>query len=635
MASKLGELGNDILLAIFLYLTGRDIYACQLVCRRLNDFVRSSLVLRFVANLSLSGYVESCNSRTDIALTEKFDALRLRLARRRNHAISSMDIIHMGTANGGFPSWHLPSPTSTHPPLKDGVLTQWSLISPDSRTDLQLDVVQLPSLNTGTGLKQWRMTQRGLNIKSYAVEPRCDLLLLLEYTGPLLHNFDARPPVQAGVDGLGGGIPQPYLFHFRTLSTNGPHPNAFQPVLDCGLRTQSAHGFKIECFGDLIVARPGHNTAQPQESGLLIYNWVTGALLDRRAESYPHSLVVLTNNIIAMTRTTFAYNSQDRPMGRLDLYLIDWSDFSSPNLSFVAILQLPIVHSVPPPPSLPGRIFRLDQPQQAITPEPDLSLAAMTCLCSFSSGSESGHPTAYKSGLSRIFASDPSNQLLRIHIQLPPTENSLEFGGLGHGPTPRDTSLYVPLQVVFDVVESSPAEGSPRRIQWEQWGPRARWIHLKSDFWESPLRAPAGTRCVLTRHSAPHEAIIRFDPNEKHEFELLLLDFNPDFAKRVEHATNKRGLGDEDDAKWNYQPATNNHMSPVTPHIDQRRSWLAESGASKAAIPYVWSRLKHPYFEDVVAQLQNWTVMMDNEHIVVVEGAPATNHMVKIVAFTF
>ncbi|KAG9118602.1 hypothetical protein FRC07_006808 [Ceratobasidium sp. 392] len=638
MIPKLGDFANEVLLAVFFHLTVRDVCACQLVCRRFNDIIRSSPALRFSIELSLAGYVESCNPRTDISTEEKCNALRLHRSRHGNHTVSSIDTIQMGFTDGGFRSWHLPSPTRTHPSLKDGVLAQWSLISPNIHADLQLDVVQLPSLNTGTGLKQWRLTQKGLNIKSYDFEPACDLLVLVEYTGPLVNNLDSRPPIRIDVNGLGGNGPQPYLFHFRTLSTNEPHPNAFQPVLDCGLRTGHANGFDVKCFGDLIIARPRYKADQWRDLGLLIYNWVTGALLDRRTEPYSSSLEVLTNTVIVIPRTTFAYNSRDNPIGRLDLYLIDWSDQSCPTLTFVAILELPVVHSMPPPPSYPPTVtlFGFDGPGQEFRPEHDLSAAAIFCRCEFLSSSQHGHPTSYTSGPSRMFASAPSSQLLRVHIQLPETESAIDFGGSGHGPSPRDTSFYVPLEVILDVVESATPEGAPRCIQWDQWGPRARWIHLTSDFWEQPLRAPTGTRCVLTRHSVPHLATIPFDPNVKYEFEILLLDFNPEFVKEVQRVTNRRSSeGEGGPGKWTYQPATNNHMSPIAPYVDQRRSWLAECSASKAVAPYVWSKLEHPYFEDVVAQLQHWTVMMDSEHIVVVEGAPVTGHMTEIVAFTF
>ncbi|KAG8706015.1 hypothetical protein FRC09_002629 [Ceratobasidium sp. 395] len=142
MPLKLTDLTDELVVAIFLYLSSHEVHTCQL----------------FIIELALSGYVEFRNPRIDISLQEKCDLLRLHRLRRWNRSVSSIDTILMDTPNRGFgpgrphldhtPHW------SRGPSLRDGFVTNWSFMSPRAYTDLQLDVIQLPSLNIGTGLNQ-------------------------------------------------------------------------------------------------------------------------------------------------------------------------------------------------------------------------------------------------------------------------------------------------------------------------------------------------------------------------------------------------------------------------------------------------------------------------------------------------
>ncbi|KAG8690467.1 hypothetical protein FRC09_011968 [Ceratobasidium sp. 395] len=631
MPLKLTDLTDELVVAIFLYLSSHEVHTCQLVCRRFNHIVRSSIGLQFIIELALSGYVEARNPRIDISLQEKCDLLRLHRLRRWNRSVSSIDTILMDAPDSGFdpgqPSLSHTPHWSRGPSLRDGFVTNWSFMSPRAYTDLQLDVIQLPSLNTGTRLNQWRLTQKGLNIQGSAVEPACDLLVLLECKAELSTDVyepvpQLQPPQQPDSTGLGGYVRahRPYLFHFRTLSTNEPHPSAFQSVFDCGLRTRSEDGFIIECLGDLVVARPNRFFAPRHNYGLLIYNWITGTLLDRRDEPYPGDLQVLTNEIIAIPRSTFAYNSQDSPMGIIELYRINWSDSSNPTLSCATILELPVVHSVPLPPPTPPQ-----GPRETAIPV-DPSRLAITCCCQFAPGSRTGQPAAYATGTPRIFAPAPVSQILRVQIKPSVTYHSPP--GEEQVPSAWETSCYVPLQVVLDAVKSSCRESScreelPRRIQWDQWGSQTRWLHLTHEFCENPIRAPTGTRCILTRYASRQEQTLAVDPNvwpaPRRNFgvNVLLLDFNPAFVRQVERNAN-RGDHSEHEGKsgaWIYQPATTDHMSPVAPLVPHSRwRWLSEGGADKAVAPYAWSQFNHEHFKSVFRRSPRKGVMIDDEH---------------------
>lgn len=215
---------------------------------------------------------------------EKYKYLHLHQTQQKGHTISSTETLKLGVLNGGFQTRFHSLTDNDAPKLKGGILAKWSSVNSSSYLPLQLDIVQLASLNLGSESKQWNIVYKDMNIRDYDIEPACDLLVLLEYTGPALDPFDpnAFPPT-FDTEGLGGGTPKPYVIHFRTLSKNEPHPSAIKPSLDGGIITGNAWGFQVTCLGEVIVARPKCTpsgvSAFDSQSGLIIYNWTTGALL--------------------------------------------------------------------------------------------------------------------------------------------------------------------------------------------------------------------------------------------------------------------------------------------------------------------------------------------------------------------
>lgn len=231
----------------------------------------------------------------------KYKHLHLHQTRQKSHTTSSMETFKLGVLNGGF-QYRFHSLTDNHAPkLKGGTLTKWSSINPNSYLPLQLDVVQLASLNLGAESKQWKLAYEDMNIKDYDVEPACDLLVLLEYLGPALDPFNPNVfPPTFDVTGLDGGTPKAFVFHFRTLSTNESHPSAVKPLLDCGIITGNAFGFWVTCLGDIIVSRPkctpSRDPSSDSCSGLIMYNWTTGALLvSLSGWVKPHWLELITH----------------------------------------------------------------------------------------------------------------------------------------------------------------------------------------------------------------------------------------------------------------------------------------------------------------------------------------------------
>ncbi|KAF8605874.1 hypothetical protein BDV93DRAFT_543081 [Ceratobasidium sp. AG-I] len=477
MSLGIDRLPTEVLQGVLLYLTAPDIRTCRLLFRRLKEFIDSSRLL-FIAELDAAGYVEAPNSRTDLDTKEKYRYLHLHQTRQRSHTISSIEIFKLGDLNGGFQT-RLHSLTDKDAPrLKGGVLAKWSSVNASSYLPLQLDVVQLASLNIGSESKQWNLVfEDNINIREYDIEPACDLLVLLEYTGPALNPFNpnASPPV-FDPEGLGGGTPKPYVFHFRTLSTNEPHPSAVNPSLDLGIITGDANGFWIICLGEIIVARPRCSRSEDPPfdscSGLIVYNWTTGALLNRKDELYTYRLVVLSDQVLVMPRSSFTYGSQNTLMGELDLYYIDWSDNLNPTMTHVAVLELPFVHSIPP---------ILAEYQNFLT----LAHVAIQIGCHSNPSFSSPRPAPYARGPARIFEPVERNQLLRVRIVLPWVKSTFATGVLGADRLSNDTSIYVPYHTIFSAVRSGKnRESGVERVHWEDWAPSARWIHLEPEFRE-------------------------------------------------------------------------------------------------------------------------------------------------------
>ncbi|KAG8706016.1 hypothetical protein FRC09_002630 [Ceratobasidium sp. 395] len=270
MLTTFARLPDELVVCIFAYLTGPNIKLSRSVCRRFANVVDLSPMLQFFIELDYAGYAEASNPRSDLSFEEKCSLLRLHNTRIRNHTFTKVDRLKLGVLGGGFSTEDEMLTSALSPSLKDGILTQWSSVLPHSYMPLQLDVAQLPSLNTGiSAVTQWRMTEHNLHVCEYDVEPACDLLVLLE-----------RVSLSPGATNIVDQDVSKYRIHFRTLSTNSAHPDAVAGYLPYESRTASTWRFAIQCLGDVVVAYPPCNhTNEPVETGLVMYNWTTGALL--------------------------------------------------------------------------------------------------------------------------------------------------------------------------------------------------------------------------------------------------------------------------------------------------------------------------------------------------------------------
>ncbi|KAG8751382.1 hypothetical protein FRC12_012474 [Ceratobasidium sp. 428] len=501
--------------------------------------------------------------------------------------------------------------------LKDGVLTQWSSVSPSSYMPLQLDVAQLPSLNTGEStVTQWRLIEHGLYIYDYDIEPACNLLVLLEYT-----NFSPS----SATDTINQHAGNKYRIHFRTLTTNSTHPDAIVGYLGYGPRTAGTWGFKIQCLGDIVVAYPPcSHTSDLIETGLLMYNWTTGALLvsiptlfdrpelftkhfqdmgDKTFVGYP---LVVSKEVVVATRSTFTYGSQECPMGYLDIYSINW--VGSPSMDLVASLELPVIHSVPAPsPGLHGLTNDSIAFHFHLTP---------------GLGSHSSSVSAHTRGLPRIFEPAKSNQILGLGIILP------YIGGIS---TPLDLNsamahLYIPVDIIYETLKSCklgpPPDQTIKPTSWQYWSPRVRWIHAPLfEVVNRPRNQLAGSRCMLFSRT-----------RSSYQTRFYMLDFNPHFLKSIEHCRLQPSHKITDwptvPTGWTYQPAEANDVTPTESNVGPH-TWLSDSYAEQAVAPYAWSSIQNEELHRVLEE-ESSVLLLDAEHIVTIRGNPST----EIVVFT-
>jgi hypothetical protein len=135
------------------------------VCHDFNQLIDSLRLLQFRLELRDAGYVESGNPR-NIDIGEKLSVLRTHMSRLRNHSPSSVDLLDLD--DNLYPG--------CNPVFSGGVLSSWSLHSSSSR----LDLVQLPSLNKGTQLKSWYISEQKFDVVKHWMDPASDLLVLLD-----------------------------------------------------------------------------------------------------------------------------------------------------------------------------------------------------------------------------------------------------------------------------------------------------------------------------------------------------------------------------------------------------------------------------------------------------------------------
>lgn len=244
------------------------------VCRAFRNIIEHTPDIAWILELGKAGYTEPPWPRSDITLSEKFSLFRSYIERTTYWSFSGVyDVL---------PSqqWSIPrGNTRLSTWASDGIFAQWSESnSPDSdylrethepSHRFQLDIVQAPSRNRGTGWKHWSIVEPMLELRDFALSPSRGLLVLVEAAD---NCYDFRTEIPSILF-------TKFTIHLRTLNANDPHPDAAQPELYINLPLEEFlvyFGFKF--VGDLLAINASVGIRSPRFR-LFVWNWKSGALL--------------------------------------------------------------------------------------------------------------------------------------------------------------------------------------------------------------------------------------------------------------------------------------------------------------------------------------------------------------------
>lgn len=217
--------------------------------------------LQYILELDNCGYIEPLVPRTDLNYVDKANLLREHRMRWLHPERISPTIIEL-------PVDHARSPTYEY---ADGIYVR-GFRHPYSTSKLtrSLYFYQLPSLNKGTGFKDWTHDDVGLDVRDFGISPEQDLLVLLEIVGVEIHPGTTY-------------FEETYKLHLRTMMTNKPHPAApasFGAVLEFKLHSQvhPDRSFGFQILGHLL-ALVFRFRERGYLSHVVIWDWTTGQQL--------------------------------------------------------------------------------------------------------------------------------------------------------------------------------------------------------------------------------------------------------------------------------------------------------------------------------------------------------------------
>ena len=199
--------------------------------------------------------------RRDLDYVEKLNLLRQHRMRWLHPERISPTIIEL-------PVNHSRSPTYEY---ADGVYVR-GFRQPGSISKLtrSLYFYQLPSLNKGTGYKDWIHEDLGLDVRDFGISPEQDLLVLLEIASVEI------PPGATHFE-------EQYKLHLRTMMTNEPHPAAPTSLgatleFKCHSPVQPDRSFGFQILGHLL-ALVFRFRERGYSSHVVVWDWTTGQML--------------------------------------------------------------------------------------------------------------------------------------------------------------------------------------------------------------------------------------------------------------------------------------------------------------------------------------------------------------------
>ncbi|KAI0695131.1 hypothetical protein BC835DRAFT_1273744 [Cytidiella melzeri] len=228
--SLLLQLPTELVMKIIGLLDWRSLLACSEVCVVLRDAITSSRECQYAIELPIAGMEDGPPS--NMVLTERLQRLRDHQAAWRSLQWRTDKTIDM--LDGGV--WELYGGVLAHARGRDTLVFN-----------------QLPSAIRGIPEHSWEVTPSNItSIRDFAMEPACDLLVLIEDS------------TEAGT----------FHVHLRSMQTGQPHQEATKPAVLSHTPEGEQFSFAIQISGDhigiLFICSDEH------ESQILIWDWRTG-----------------------------------------------------------------------------------------------------------------------------------------------------------------------------------------------------------------------------------------------------------------------------------------------------------------------------------------------------------------------
>ena len=139
-----------------------------------------------------------------------------------------------------------------------------------------LNIMQLPlAVDVQQGRRfDWRRTELGSRVADFGMDVEQDLLILIE-PAEYVHFLPHVPKlIMTGLSFLLASGIRPIRVHFRTFSTNQPHPAAATPIFEYPCEIPHSYQFVIHIVGPHVGIL--FSSSLPDSDRLIIYSWTMG-----------------------------------------------------------------------------------------------------------------------------------------------------------------------------------------------------------------------------------------------------------------------------------------------------------------------------------------------------------------------
>ncbi|CAE6463591.1 unnamed protein product [Rhizoctonia solani] len=490
-------LPNEAIIHILALAEPPDIIRCRAVCRLFRKIIESSAELRYLIELCSFGYVPPANPRLDLSYQEKMTVLNQHQDKWGSDAHMRVDTYRLRDLEARSMTYD----------FHGGTYVRGSSLLGMGEYTRRLDVYRLPSVNKGTGWKEWSHPDLGVDVRDFALQTDYDLLVLLEADEPV-SDHETSGGFGSTPDAL-----QHIKVHLRSLETGRPHSIAGRPVLECQVPSymQSMCSFYAQVIGRYlsvffqVLAWRGARCYE-----LKIWDWTTGKLISYIGPYIDgaESFTFLSDQLILVPcPVTFTIDGELKHQSRLDVYKFDEPssyDATTQPACLIASFHLP------------------ELPEMSV-------ISRFSCRCD-PALSPSTRSTIPHTASPRIFDLGPDSRVLCIAIE------ALNIR-TGAGARSRTKSmLYVPCAGILDAVKNSlnehTQEESTATILWKDWANMASWVDVGKIYTGNQCYM-YGQRTVGLVYARNEDVVEDAEEETTRIHSLVVFDFDPVRVKRA------------------------------------------------------------------------------------------------------